>query len=507
MNQGQLKKIQDLVLREGLDMDNSIHYKRVSAVIGMFSKVLELNKRQAEAALERASALGQLEHDLAALVGGDEEEGGVVKLRRPVRLQPTKSERPQYAPRNEPAQPQTPGDTGRFNEMITGIAAAIQFGRLINKYGAGKVVAVGAGILLLIAVVLLILKPFGGGTGEVLQQVTDSTGQILAEPGDKVKMRGGLSPGGVQILIHEGEPNETWLEVPALAIKGAEKYVVDSPPPVPPENGVEPEPSSPSEQGDVPIDGEKGGSVLGWTVKGPSGDFRLSKAFVLTLLNLGFIMLILIHFTEVFGRQERFLLDFWISPLFLLVLSWRGKFPENWWIVAVTVCAIFMFIATFINEAQSKNLKTPIAILFDAVDTTSLYMLAGYLILLSKLGWGWLPYPEYLSLTLVWVIFALGLVKEMSRTVLLGIMAAIFGAVAAYLMSSLLISVFLLISVVLVAVVRQQEIVPASRNMKYDDGAIVNILPWDILLAEVFIFLLMADSIWGEVVLWSLAGG
>jgi len=112
MNQGQLKKIQDLVLREGLDMDNSIHYKRVSAVIGMFSKVLELNKRQAEAALERASALGQLEHDLAALVGGDEEEGGVVKLRRPVRLQPTKSERPQYAPRNEPAQPQTPGDTG-----------------------------------------------------------------------------------------------------------------------------------------------------------------------------------------------------------------------------------------------------------------------------------------------------------------------------------------------------------------------------------------------------------
>ena len=229
----------------------------------------------------------------------------------------------------------------------------------------------------------------------------------------------------------------------------------------------------------------------------------LNLAIDVTLFALGILIVILILFLETYSRKERFLLDWWVVPLTVVLLSYKESIPNDFWVAAIAIAGVLNCIAIFVNESESGKNK------LDAVDLTPLLGESSILIMLYFQGWKLLPYPTFVPIWLVVTIFILSLFRELLRTPILSIIAMALGFIMAITLNPWVIVVGSLASVMMMSLFPKQGWAQGKRKTDlkvavFGNQSFALILPWDIVLAQLVSFLFSAYFLYGNFVLFSI---
>ncbi|KKQ92568.1 MAG: hypothetical protein UT17_C0002G0231 [Candidatus Woesebacteria bacterium GW2011_GWB1_39_10] len=240
-------------------------------------------------------------------------------------------------------------------------------------------------------------------------------------------------------------------------------------------------------------------------------DFNLSGApsFIITLLFAPTILVAIniISFAEAFSRKERLLLDWWIAILTVVTLVERVAIGEKLWLFLLGACTFGMAVAIFLNESQEQGGW------FDAIDLTPLGNAAGMLLIIHAANWAAIPYPTYVPIWIVWVVFGVSMIKELARTFWLGVFAVVTGVAAAITLNASVISICLAASVIAVTVGSRKGWVPTSRHRS--DTSVFSgsgrelsiIIPYDVVLGQVYAFALTAFALYGNFLVATFTGG
>jgi len=244
---------------------------------------------------------------------------------------------------------------------------------------------------------------------------------------------------------------------------------------------------------------------------GDRTDFNLSGApsFIITLLFAPTILVAIniISFAESFSRKERWLLDWWIAILTVVALVERVAIGEKLWLFLLGACTFGMAVAIFLNESQEQGGW------FDTIDLTPLGNAAGMLLIIHAANWAAIPYPTYVPIWIVWIVFGISMIKELARTFWLGIFAVVTGVAAAITLNISVISICLAASVIAVTWGSRKGWVPTSRHRS--DTSVFSgsgrelsiIIPYDVVLGQVYAFALTAFALYGNFLVATFTGG
>ncbi len=228
----------------------------------------------------------------------------------------------------------------------------------------------------------------------------------------------------------------------------------------------------------------------------------------ITLAALTLITVNLWGFAEAYNRKERMLMDWWIAIVIILVLVERTALGHDLFLILTTASVIGLAVATFLNESEEQ------ASWFDSIDLTSLMNVAGQLLILHYANWQILPYPEYIPVWILWIIFVICVAKELLRTALgLGFFALITGVVSAVTLNAWVITISLVVAIVGVHFAAKRGWVNTTKHRDQvqlfaGTGRELSLLvPWDVILAQTYVFAFTSFALYGNFVIVSLTGG
>lgn len=228
----------------------------------------------------------------------------------------------------------------------------------------------------------------------------------------------------------------------------------------------------------------------------------------ITLATLILIAVNLWGFAEAYNRKERMLMDWWISLVTILVLVERTALGHDWFLILITASVIGLAVAIFLNESEEQPSW------FDSIDLTSLMNIAGQLLILHYANWKVLPYPEYIPVWIVWIVFVICVAKELLRTALgLGFFALVTGVISAFTLNAWVITISLTVAIVGVHFAAKRGWVNTTKHRDQvqlfaGTGRELSLLvPWDVILAQTYVFAFTSFALYGNFVIISLTGG
>lgn len=278
--------------------------------------------------------------------------------------------------------------------------------------------------------------------------------------------------------------------VPKFLGNGGDEFVLSTPQGTP--QGTEtPQPTPPTT--DTGGDGDKNAGI-----NLPQKQIRLD------LIVTGLLAINIIGLLEAWTRWERWWLDWWIAPVTVVVVGLHDHMPQIPWIVVATIDGVLLFFAIFINESEEDEYG------WQSVDTTTLASTAGQMILVQQIM---NSYPQLIPTWVLWIIFVLGMVKELFRTPALGILACVAGLVAAFTLDPWVMSGMIMFTVILVTVLANVDWIPqrnrhqVNHPLNMGDRQVSLVVPWDVLLAQVFVFVFVSLQLYGNFLLLDFIAG
>ena len=222
----------------------------------------------------------------------------------------------------------------------------------------------------------------------------------------------------------------------------------------------------------------------------------------ISLFILGISLVLLITFLETFSRRERFLLDWWISPVMIILLLMRGLIPSTLWVVLITGFSVLNLIAIFYNE----SLKTDN--LWSQVDLTSLSSTSAILLMIAYSGWEKVVYPYYIPLWITFLVFVVSTLRELSRTWIVSIVTVALGIAMGLTLNPWIIAGSMTVSLVSLVLSAKQGWAIGKRrngdvNADFGNQVIAENWPWDIFLGMLYAFIITTYLINGNFVLLS----
>jgi len=229
----------------------------------------------------------------------------------------------------------------------------------------------------------------------------------------------------------------------------------------------------------------------------------------ITLATVALFAINLWGFAEAYSRKERILLDWWIAPITALVLVNREALGHNLWLILTTLCGAGLGVATFLNESQEQKGR------FEWIDLTSLMNIAGILIVLNYANWPTLPYPAYIPVWVVWIVFLGCAIRELVRTSFgLGFFALATGVASAITLNPWIIAISLCATVVGVHFAAKRGWVPTTKHREEvqilaGTGRELSIVvPWDVVSTQTYVFAITSFILYrGDFILTTLTGG
>lgn len=210
-----------------------------------------------------------------------------------------------------------------------------------------------------------------------------------------------------------------------------------------------------------------------------------------SILTLGILVLVVLLFFEVYFRQERLMLDWWIVLLTIPVLSLREAIGWDLFLILITVVTVLNFIAVMFNNDGNGRSK------FGVVDFSPIFTEAAILMTLYVENWP-LPYPAYIPIQVVIVVMAATGAWEFLRTPLYSLLAVLLGVVMGFTLNPIIIFLGIILGLLLVNLNKAPSIYIKRRtNLVFSQGMRLEI-PWDVLVAELTAFLLTCYFLYGN---------
>lgn len=256
------------------------------------------------------------------------------------------------------------------------------------------------------------------------------------------------------------------------------------------------------------IQGAQGGFSLPsfGEVKVPNTpDFKVE----ITLATLVLFAINLWGFIEAYNRKERMMMDWWISPVIVLVLVKRPVLGHDWFLILTTASFVGLFVAVLLNESEEQPGW------FSSIDLTPPMNVAGLLLILHYAKWETLPYPGYIPVWILWAILVICVAKELLRTSPgLSLFALVTGIASAFTLNAWVIAASLTAAIIGVHFAAKRGWVNTTKHRDQipifaGTGRELDLLvPWDVILTQTYVFAFISFALYnGNFVVILLTGG
>jgi len=225
-----------------------------------------------------------------------------------------------------------------------------------------------------------------------------------------------------------------------------------------------------------------------------------TASLTIGFLEIAFFASILFGFVEASDRKDPLRIDWWLPFLvwgFMIYAEVTGLTIGKGVIIGFGLGTLAL--ATFWNRGEEYEEKW-----WERFDTTGVFNLCFALVLTHLAKWQSLPYPTFVPLTLVYIIGAFALLKEMLRSFLFAILVLLLGVAAGfYLTWTAILITFALTIAAVYAGAWQQKIPVTGRRRNWSQQSFGGfqyklIKAWDVMFAWWAAFILTATYFYGN---------